>query len=289
MELWMLYSLGNMFFLWIGWFLQKIEVERKLSKNSYIVYAHIWIIVWTLLYAFLINHKFVFDWILVTYAIGLSSIYVIVFRYRLKSLDYITSASYFINYRIFSSILLVLFWQLLYWESITWKEYLWIFIWFIIFYLLIEKKKISDQKKDMWKWYIYLWIWIIWVSIIWLLQKKFILLELDFITYILCAWINGTLLPLLLKEKSETLKNIFFIKENKDKLLLFIAAFIAPFNTFFMLLAIDAWWDIAIVYKIISYSLFIPVILSVIIYKESVTWRKLLAFILTIASIGLFV
>jgi uncharacterized membrane protein len=48
-------------------------------------------------------------------------------------------------------------------------------------------------------------------------------------------------------------------------------------------------WDVAIVYKIISYSLFIPIILSVIFYKEKITVKKWVAFLLTIVSILLFV
>jgi hypothetical protein len=49
------------------------------------------------------------------------------------------------------------------------------------------------------------------------------------------------------------------------------------------------WWDLAIVYKIISYSLFIPIILSIIFYKEPITPKKLLAFGLTVLSILLFI
>ena len=46
--------------------------------------------------------------------------------------------------------------------------------------------------------------------------------------------------------------------------------------------------NVAIVYKIISYSLFIPIILSIIFYKEKVTPKKMIAFLLTILSIALF-
>jgi uncharacterized protein (DUF486 family) len=48
-------------------------------------------------------------------------------------------------------------------------------------------------------------------------------------------------------------------------------------------------WDIAIVYKIVSYSLFLPIIFSITYYKEPLTPKKIIAFILTVVSIWLFI
>ncbi|MCD5380451.1 hypothetical protein LR004_00855 [Candidatus Gracilibacteria bacterium] len=42
-------------------------------------------------------------------------------------------------------------------------------------------------------------------------------------------------------------------------------------------------------YKILSYSLIIPIILSIIIYNEKVTKRKIIAFVLTLLSLALFI
>ena len=46
--------------------------------------------------------------------------------------------------------------------------------------------------------------------------------------------------------------------------------------------------NLVIYAKISSYSMFVPIILAIIIYKEKVTIKKLVAFILTIISLGLF-
>ena len=42
-------------------------------------------------------------------------------------------------------------------------------------------------------------------------------------------------------------------------------------------------------YKMISYSLFVPVILSLIIYKEEISKKKIFAIFLTIVSVTLFI
>jgi uncharacterized membrane protein len=135
----------------------------------------------------------------------------------------------------------------------------------------------------------YLGIGIIWISFNWIIQKQFILLDLDFASYILFSWITGSLVTLLFKGNKNTLGEVIKVKNNKHILFLLLCWTIFPLWMFFNLHAVYEWWDVAIVYKIISYSLFIPIILSVIFYKEKITVKKLLAFILTIASIWLFV
>ena len=48
-------------------------------------------------------------------------------------------------------------------------------------------------------------------------------------------------------------------------------------------------WPLSLWYKILSYSLIVPIILSIILYKEKVDKRKIIAFVLTIVSLGLFI
>jgi len=56
------------------------------------------------------------------------------------SLRYISSSTYFINYRILSSVWLLLIGISFFGENISIKEILGVFIGFFVFYLLIEKK-----------------------------------------------------------------------------------------------------------------------------------------------------
>lgn len=289
METWMIYALAWSVTIGIYWFLQKIEAESNINRNSFIFYSHVWMIIYPLIYLLIIWWKIHFNMQIFLYALLLNTIYVIIMKFRLKSLKYIDSSSYFINYRIFSSILLLIFGQIFFWEIISIKEYIWIFLWFIIFYLLLEKKYKKESDNNVYKGFIYLAIGIVWVSLIWIIQKKFILLDLDFSSYIFFSWITWSIVTLWMSWKDKIIKDILSIKKKKDYVFLFVCATIFPLGMFCNLQAVDGWWDVAIVYKIISYSLFIPIILSIIFYKEKITIKKLLAFILTIASIWLFV
>jgi len=48
-------------------------------------------------------------------------------------------------------------------------------------------------------------------------------------------------------------------------------------------------WPLSLWYKILSYSLIVPIILSMIIYKDKITKRKAIAFALTMISLALFI
>lgn len=285
----MIYALWGSVATGLYWFLQKIEAESDVNRNSFIFYSHVWMIVAPLLYLLSTWKSIEFNMQILLYALLTNTIYVIIMKFRLKSLEYLDSSSYFINYRIFSSILLLMFGQVFFWEYISINEYWGILIGFIIFYLLLEKKYKKESDKKLYKGFLYLWIGIIWVSLIWIIQKNFTLLDLDFASYIFFSWIIWSIVTLLLKWKKDSIWNILQVKKTKNIIFLWICWIIFPIWMFFNLNAVAQWGDVAIVYKIISYSLFIPIILSTIFYKEKITFKKLLAFILTIASIWLFV
>jgi uncharacterized membrane protein len=92
----------------------------------------------------------------------------------------------------------------------------------------------------------------------------------------------------LLKGKN-TYKEVIIIKNKKYIWFVIFAGFVTFVWILCNITTVAEGWDIAIIYKIISYSLFFPIIFSIIYYKEKVTWKKLLAFALTIVSILLFV
>jgi uncharacterized membrane protein len=285
----MLYALWGSLTVGVFGFLQKIEAESKINRNSFLLYSHVWMIFCPLFYVLITWSALELNKSVLLYTFMISSIYVIVIKFRLKSLEYLDTSSYFINYRIFSSILLLILWQIFFWETISIKEYLWIFLWFIIFYLLIEKKNKELSNTNLLNGFLYLGVWIVWVSWIWIIQKNFVLLDLDFTSYIFSSWVIWALITLIFKEKNETYKEVIQIKKMKHICFLMISWIIFPLWMFFHLNAMYHWWDVAVIYKIVSYSLFITILLSIIFYKEKVTFKKLLAFILTIASIWLFV
>lgn len=290
MELWLVYSLISCVTVWLFGFFQKIESESKsINTNGFIIYAHVWMIILPFLMFLSEVSEITVNIKLIFYAIVMNFLYIIILKTRLKSLKFLSSSTYFINYRIFSSILLLIFGQILFWEIISAQEYLWIFLGFIIFYFLLEKKTQNESDNDLKKWYMFLFAGVLLLSVIWLAQKQFTLGDFDVVSYIFYSGFAGIFSTIMIKNKEEKLWEILYIKRKKDILFLWVTSLIFPIWMYCNLYALISGWDVAVVYKIISYSLFIPIILSIIFYKEKVTVNKIFAFILTVASIWLFV
>ncbi len=83
-----------------------------------------------------------------------------------------------------------------------------------------------------------------------------------------------------IKENKHNFRPIFSI--NLVQSVLYFFYFVVLFYVYKM-------GDLGISYKIQSYSPFIPIILSAIIYKEKITKKKMIAMVLTIASLWFFV
>lgn len=259
-----------------------------MGKNSFVFYSYLGqlslFFIASLIWLIELQHSL--DVFL--FAVLNSLVYITVLRLRIYCLKYMSSSSYFINYRIFSSILLLCLWQILFFESINFKEYLGIILWFVSFYLLLGDSNIKNNtNKNQWG-YIYLLLSVILISILWSAQKYITNNDYDVNTFILYCWFTWLVYTFISKWK-ESLRSIVSIKSRKHLLFLVTSFFVFPFGFYFHMLALASGWEMAIVYKIVSYSLFIPIFFSIIYYKEQLTLKKVLAFGLTLISIGLFV
>jgi len=272
----------------IFWILQKIDSESSMNRNGFIFYAHLWAVVISIWAAIFTKTDFIHSFQLLPLAMIASISYFIVLRLRLSCLKFMSSSSYFINYRIFVSIILLLWGQFLFNESIVTSEYIWVFLWFIVFYLLLEQKQDKKWKENLKTGYIYLWLSILIASILWLFQKWIMIQDFDVLTYVLYSGIFWSLASLIFKWK-DNLKNILTITSRKHLLFLLITALSFGIWYYFNLMALQGGWDVAVVYKIISYSLFFPIIFSILFFKEELSLKRIIAFILTIISIFLFV
>lgn len=289
MEDWLLYALITS--LWVGfyWFAQKVKAEHpEQSDTGFIFYTYLIFLLTGLWWIYVTwEVENFYDKRAMLYALWVMFLYTIVVKTRLLSLRYLSSSSYFINYRIFSSIWLLFLWVFLFSESISVKEIAWVFVGFLVFYLLLEKKSESETKTDMKKWFFYMFIWSLCIAGLQSFNKDFALSWLNVYSLVLYSWVFWIIFALLLKG-GEKVSSVMKIQNFKHGIFLFVSWIIFSVATVTNNLAF-VWGDLAIVYKIISYSLFIPIILSVIFYKEKLGYKKLLAFILTILSIFLFI
>ena len=289
MEVWIIYALITS--LWVGlyWFAQKIKAENpKQSDTGFIFYTYLIFLVTGLTWVYLTWESWVlYDYTAMTYSFWIMFLYTIVVKTRLLSLRYLSSSTYFINYRIFSSIWLLLLGMFVFSETISFKEILWVLVGFIVFYLLIEKKDNTESKKDLQRGFIFMFIWSICIAGLQSINKDFALSWLNIYFLVLYSGFFGIIFAILLKGK-EKIYQIVEIQSWRQGVFLITSWIIFSIATVTNNLAF-IWWDLAIVYKIISYSLFIPIILSIIFYKEQVSSKKLIAFALTVLSIFLFI
>ena len=219
------------------------------------------------------------------YGAMITGVYIAILQSRIKCLKYVDSSTYFINYRIFSSILLLIFGQILFSEVISLQEYVLIFLWFLIFFLLLEKKEKKESKSDFVKWIYYILFGVVLITVAQLLSKSFVVSGHNIASLFVVQWFVGMIIMRLRQKEG---KKIWKVTNKKEILFLMINGIFFYCSALFNTLAFQQG-DVVIVYKIISYSLFIPIILSVIFYKEKITVKKVVAFILTIVSILLFV
>ena len=112
--------------------------------------------------------------------------------------------------------------------------------------------------------------------------------EFDALAYVFYVWIFGSLAALIFKGE-DSFKDVLWITSKRHFLFLLLTGL--SFWTWHVmsLTSLKLGWDVAIVYKVISYSLIFPIIYSIIFYNEKVTVKKMIAFIISLVSIWLFV
>jgi len=289
MESWFIYAIITSLCVGLYWFAQKIKAEHpEESDTGFIFYTYLtFFATWLLGSTLYSRSQDIFDIQVIAYSFGIMFLYTIIVKTRLLSLRYVSSSTYFINYRILSSLWLLIIWIIIFSETITMREIIWILVGFIVFYLLIEKKTEWESSRDVKKGFLYLFIWSLCIAALQSLSKDFAISWYDVYALVLYSWIFGMIFAILLKWK-ESLLDVVKIRDYKYGAFLIGAWVIFSIASVTNNLAFITG-DLAIVYKIISYSLFIPIILSIIVYKEQVTPKKLLAFTLTLISILLFI
>ncbi len=170
MEMWMVFSIGAAIITGVYGFLQKVATETEVNHTSFILYAHLWMVVYALWHMILTQTFFDFSWKIFLFALMTNVLYVIIVKLRFVSLKFIDTSSYFINYRVLSSIGLLLSGQFIFSEHISFQEYIWVFLWFLIFYLLLEKKYKQESRSQMWRGFLYLIIGVVLLVLIWVVQ-----------------------------------------------------------------------------------------------------------------------
>ncbi|MCA9460330.1 MAG: EamA family transporter [Nanoarchaeota archaeon] len=201
----------------------------------------------------------------------------------MNALKYLPTSTYFIGVRLGSSFVLLAFGIIFFKDIISNLEFFGYILGIFAIILLFEKEK--KEKTNFKKGVPILLFGILSLVVGHSITKYFSLnneitpsiLTLAFLFSIIFSFIFGYK---NIKKNLIHLKPIFLIN--------LVQGFLYVFY-FIMLFYVYKIGDLGISYKIQSYSPFIPIILSAIIYKEKITKKRALAIVLTILSLWFFV
>lgn len=125
METWMIHALLGSLLTGIFGIFQKIETENSLiNRDSFIFYAYFFGLIFNIIVFLVLDVHLVWDPIIILSGTAIAFIYIYVLKLRHNCLKYMTTSAYFINYRIFTAIGLLLVGSLIFLESISFNEYL---------------------------------------------------------------------------------------------------------------------------------------------------------------------
>ena len=238
LPIWFIYALISTLTIGLFNFCTKIVSEENKNKFYFFLYFYTPVVILSsIVIGFSKNISFDYSFLIVLISFLIVTLYYFVLDTRIKALKYISSSIYFINYRIFSSILLIIIGFLIFSEEFSIFYFYGFLLGFTVFYLLHDKDKDAvKEKNDFTKGIKLLFIGIICISMVQTLSKFSAVGDLNIFSIMLFQGVFGILLTLFSNRKKikENLKIIPSIKDH----LLFIGAGVLNFlSIFFVFLA----------------------------------------------------
>ena len=291
MEFWILYALLSAILVGLANFGVKIIVEKKYDINLFYLYANaisFLLFSWILLFQWklyeVISNASTFLIILTTINISFLSLSIITRWISLRNID---TVIFYPIYKTISPIIITLISLFLFQESLNPREALGIWVWVFVPLLLITRTE-NKIQKNLSKWLIFIAI-TAGISVIASSMPKIAhVYNLDIDTFLLYGFLIGTILSqaILFFQKQQDNTN----SEEKRKAPLYFWCILWLLHFGGMYFFIHAMvWNLAIVFTLQSFSILIPIILSIIFYWEHFNLKKGIVIALSIVSILLFI
>lgn len=285
-DLWIFYSLAWLIALWLWDYIKKLILSKWGNKELFLITCF-----WVYVPVFIINSFIQWAW---EFPIELIKHWIIVWLTdfciplgMLTALKYLNISFALVSIRLVSSFVLLFIGTMYLWDSLSLANILWFLLWAIAIFLLSWFKIWSVWKMHH-KWLIAMWICTLWI-IVSHAYLKYVITDVNihdfmavkfFVTFLCIS------LYIVFRKKYKDFK----ISDFKLSLpyacitwVLFVLHFLYFLPNMYLL------WPLSLSYKILSYSLIVPILLSVVFLWEKVDKKKIIAFILTIISIALFV
>jgi len=282
MEPRILYASLSALWAWISAFLTKISAEKNYNSFLYTWYTFLSAAFFSFLfYIYSLEHLDKFIFLLIIWII-MGIAYTMTIISKIESLKNISTTIYFPLYKVISTILAFIIWISFFSDTIKTNEIMGVILWLLVPLVLINKKehlKHKNLKKGLFMCIISIIFAVITVS----MSKIVNFYELNLFFYIFVWTFTWWILSLLQYNKKHKINTNSI---SKIKRISIINWFIIVIWSIFFVKALS--WNFWVVYTINSFSILIPMILSVIFYKDNLDLRKIIAIILTILSMLFF-
>lgn len=286
MELWLIYAIGATLIIWGNNFLLKVFAANNAPSHVILICQSIvFILVW-LIHAYIKKIWVHIEYLILFACTTITILHFLNYTLRIRVLKYLSSSEYFISSRLINTTLLTVLWVTIFAEHISSSQFFWLILGSIAVLLLFEEDKKFQHSRN-WKLAIIFLILSVFYSVIIQILAKYIALNAwDIIpTVLFYEWVALFCISAFSFYRDKT--GVHQLQDIKPKIFLaaFFSGFCYYFSTIGNLAAFEYGGSLSIVSKIIAYSLFIPIILSAIVYREKISTQKIIAFILTIISI----
>lgn len=290
---WLVFNVLSALSVGIFGFTNIITVRRGHDTNLSLLFLYINQVIISFL-LFLLFGKIYFDVKLFLVAVISATTLALTFKSRFIALKGLDSSGYFINFRVFSSSMLLIIGVIFFGDTLSWKEYVGFFIGLIIFWLLFKRLKSDSSvyRKSL----LFLFASIGLITLYGVILKIISVGDYNVFNFLFYQSVSALFVVFGLEYRKiiKALKNVFEGGGKKDKLkevvkMSFIQAVLQILSLPLFLYALRLGADLGIAYKVQSYSILVPIILSTIVYKEEITLKKKFAFVLVIISLWFFV
>lgn len=287
MELtWIIFSLASLLAVWLWDFIKKLVISKGGNKDVFlsVCFALFVSVFWV---NYMLQWSWVFSQKTIQSAFIIGSCNFVIPLGLLTSLKYLNVSFALVTMRVVTSFLILYIGIYLLWDSLSFYNTLWFLLWIVAIFLL-SGFRFWDIKNTMpRKWVIALTATIIWVTIS-NSYYKYVVEDLPIHDYtalqfsITALWI---MLYMIVRNKRSQINT-----HEIQKVWWYAFVNVAIFVVYFLYLLPGMYlsWPLSLSYKMLSYSLVVPILLSIIFLWEPVNKTRIIAFWLTIISIFLF-
>ncbi len=288
MEAWIFYAILSALFSWIYNFIFKIVAERKYNSYIFTFWDYCISFLWASIY---VLWRFLNDALIVEHFLllcVLAWINVLFFAWsvfaRIESMRNIDTVIFYPLYKTFWPILVTIFGLVFFKEYLSVKESIGIILWICVPLMLITKSE-NRIQKNLFLWVVLVLVTSILTTISTVAIKSAMMYNLNIEVFLMASFFIGILVSAISNKAHDYKKK----KHYNIKGMYSLAGFAWVMHVlWFVTFALSMKWNMAVAFTINSFSILIPIILSIIFYWEHFNLKKAIVIALSIVSILMF-